>query len=170
MQSVWIIEKKIDNQVAYFLGAESEFKGLKQALFEIVNEIVESWDIEDSNIAKNAEDIYNKSKSGNINLLREAVSLYNRCMYDHEWNVFRTEVQEPEAIQDLDVSFFHPNEDDEEVSEEEIESDIQVATNSNGATCRKCHNYNEYALSDTSDNTYECSQCKTFIQVFGSIN
>ena len=182
MNKVWFVEKKIGSDVDYFLAAESEFKGLQHALVEIVTEIGESagyWDMSNSETALKAKEIYDKAHSLRIEDLRSAINLYNSFYYDncgsnsaHKWEVFATYVQEPEAIMKLDDSFFglEEDEDDEELTEEEIKKDVQVAASCTGATCRKCHAYNEYAAPDTSDGTYHCSQCKTFTQVFGQIN
>lgn len=180
MNKIWIIEKNIGDEVDYFLAAEDEKKGLQQALSEISKEFTDNtflWDMTDTIIAARAHNIYTRMQLDNLDQLREAINLYNLYMSSysdpiHKWTVFCTNVQEPESIQQLDRSFFFPNEnDDEEPSKEEIKEDLKTAIISNGATCRKCTAFNEYAVPDhISTCTYLCGQCKVFIKVFDQSN
>ena len=179
MKRIWIAEKKIGDEVEFLSSTEDEKKGLKLALAEISKEFTDNtflWDMSDSIIAARAWSIYSKMQSNDTNQLLEALGSYNAHMNYHsdpihQWVVYSAIVQEPGDIQQLDRSFFFPDEDeDEEPSEEEIKADVKVAAVSTGATCRKCTTFNEYAVPDTNDCTYLCGQCKTFIKVFTDLN
>ena len=179
MKKVWIVEKKIGDVIDSITAVDDEIKGLRQALSEISNEFTDNyviWDMSDTIIASRAYHIYSKMQSNDRNMLLDAVQLYNAHMNYHSdpihnWQIYSVGVQEPGDIQQLDRSFFFPNEDeDEEPSEEEIKADVKVAAVSTGATCRKCTTFNEYAVPDTNDCTYLCGQCKTFIKVFTDLN
>jgi formylmethanofuran dehydrogenase subunit E len=178
MAKVWIIEKKIGDDTDYFLGSETEFKALQQALYEIVEEIQHAdyyWDLTITSVAEKAKQIHDYAHSNDIYDLRSGIREYNTFMSNttnpvHKWNIFATNIQEPETIMKLDDSFFGLDEKEEEPSEEEIKEDVKLASVCNGATCRKCGSYNEYAQADTSDGSFLCGQCKTFTKVFSQVN
>jgi hypothetical protein len=131
MNKVWIVSKTIEGGQEYFLATDSEFKGLKQALAEIIQEFIHCdslWDKTNVLAVARSHHIYLRAKSNNINDLREALYLYNSFQKSkqHQWEVFSTNIQEPALIQDLDDSFFDLNEC-EKASAEEIAADLKIA-------------------------------------------
>jgi hypothetical protein len=183
MPKIWLCEARTDNSRDFLAAFDDELVALQEAGYLMAEDFINrdaTWNMNDSHIAGVAFDIYTNIKLGTITTLRKALMDFNQhlssgCSDVKEITVLYTlTYNKADGVENLDDSFFHvksdEDEEEEEISEEEIKEDVAKAAEGTGATCIKCHVFNEYATPTTADNMYCCSQCKTFINVFSQEN
>jgi hypothetical protein len=171
---VWIVEWTMPNQGDSNVTVyNSEKDALKCACADIIQEIGDSWDLED-------EDFLNVAKEVNgyigVRDYKSALIAFNEFQSDNSdyegiqfWNVSErhivTNIREPALMVFADPD--EEEEEDEDEEDEEYEDEAYMATDP-GATCRgPCGNFSPDAYADKQDGTFHCFQCKLMSQAFG---
>lgn len=160
-----------DNSVTIF---DTEENALKSAVSDIVDD-VQGWDLDDPDSSERelALEINAAIAAGNYRQVLRKYNDYqsNRGYGEQYFHVseygINTFSRDPEEI---DIPIIEDDDEDEDDDDDSgVDPNQPFVATSVGATCRgPCHNYFPDAYADKSDGTFECHQCKTFKNVFGS--
>jgi hypothetical protein len=167
----WVIEFSYpyegENNVTAW---DSEASALQQACAEVMTHIEDYWDMSETDYATAAKTINDLVKAGHFS---KAVDFWNNCHLNCDaqcatfWYVRHLPQNNyPYILPTWDDSFFTALLPQDEAVCADHDGEYQAT--SDGATCRTCHQHNEYARADQRDGTYVCRGCKMMSQVFGA--
>lgn len=166
---VWILQYETpDDGTTHILAFDNEIDACKQACHDILVSIG-NMVILDPLYMQEAKDINDLIAKGTTEAYVDAIKKWNSSKLNEEddypqyWTVFRRKNLQPTDVTDpiiLDDSFFKMQ--DDETEETAVTNSAPIAS---GASCHKCHDYNEYASPDA-NGKYTCRTCNMFFKVF----
>jgi len=172
---IWILEYYDEGSDDFNINVfDSELGVKKQACSDILN-FIGDLTLRDQSYIDEAKEINDLISQATIRSYNEAIRKWNSSSINTDivgaYFTCRDMLVHPAADADepeiLDPSFFSGNVKQNITKNNHVPAaSSSKISNSCGATCRKCHSKNEYAVADQSDGTYLCRSCKMFYNVF----
>ena len=158
-----LIFEDTDNGETYTSLWDDGDAALRQAVSEILADVNDSWDLDDSEVLALAKEMNDYAMNGDLPKVMELWNEDQNGRGGRYWSVQEKDIcTAADASPIVFLSFTDEDEeDDEEVEEEEEGDSAPYLATTQGATCRgPCKNVSQDAYADRRDGTYCCWQCK----------
>jgi hypothetical protein len=175
---IWILEynNPANNETTVTVWDSAEAAN-KQACCNIQEAINDDWNFPNCSqdqifVAKTINDFIKNHQ------YKHARVVWNDCLYNQNstsavfWHVFQSDVYEADEADEPiirdDAEFTTVTASTITTTSEVSDTNKPYKAAAPGATCRKCHNSNEYAYADHPNGTYVCRGCAIFKEIFSS--